>query len=258
MSHPSSRADRPVLWHIAISHYNEKARWALDWKGIDHDLRAPLPGPHMAAALWLTRGAHKTFPILQIEGRTIGDSSAIIAALESYRPDPPLIPTDPAERRRALELEEFFDEELAPHVRLLAFHELGRDPAAADRFVATLLPTSLARIGPVREIGARGASVFAQLRYRVADADAAELARSKILVALDRLERELQDGDRTYLVGEAFSVADLTAASLFMPLVQPPEGPNQLDFPEPLKRFRDPLRERPGFRWVEEMFSRHR
>jgi len=24
----------PVLWHFPISHYNEKARWALDWKGI--------------------------------------------------------------------------------------------------------------------------------------------------------------------------------------------------------------------------------
>jgi len=23
----------PVLWHFPISHYNEKARWALDWKG---------------------------------------------------------------------------------------------------------------------------------------------------------------------------------------------------------------------------------
>ena len=26
----------PVLWHFPISHYNEKARWALDWKRIPH------------------------------------------------------------------------------------------------------------------------------------------------------------------------------------------------------------------------------
>jgi hypothetical protein len=30
----------PVLWHFPISHYNEKARWALDWKGIPHVRRA--------------------------------------------------------------------------------------------------------------------------------------------------------------------------------------------------------------------------
>ena len=26
---------RPILWHIEISHYNEKARWALDLKGVE-------------------------------------------------------------------------------------------------------------------------------------------------------------------------------------------------------------------------------
>src|SRR6266511_1885443 len=64
---------RPVLWHIAISHYSEKARWALDYKGIEHERRAPTPGAHMLAALWLTRGRSKTFPVLQLEGQTIGE-----------------------------------------------------------------------------------------------------------------------------------------------------------------------------------------
>ena len=26
-------ASKPLLWHIWISHYSEKARWALDYKG---------------------------------------------------------------------------------------------------------------------------------------------------------------------------------------------------------------------------------
>ena len=26
--------DTPVLWHIPFSHYSEKVRWALDYKGI--------------------------------------------------------------------------------------------------------------------------------------------------------------------------------------------------------------------------------
>jgi hypothetical protein len=28
--------DPPLLWHIPLSHYNEKARWALDYKRIAH------------------------------------------------------------------------------------------------------------------------------------------------------------------------------------------------------------------------------
>ena len=40
---------------------------------------------------------------------------------------------------------------------------------------------------------------------------------------MDRLEAELDGGD--HLVGDAFSVADLTAAALFTPLIRPPERP---------------------------------
>ena len=36
----------------------------------------------MGIALALTGGAHKTFPVLRLDGRNIGDSSAIIAALD--------------------------------------------------------------------------------------------------------------------------------------------------------------------------------
>jgi glutathione S-transferase len=32
----------PVLWQFAFSHFNEKVRWALDWKGIPH-VRRSLP-----------------------------------------------------------------------------------------------------------------------------------------------------------------------------------------------------------------------
>ena len=247
-----------VLWHIPISHYNEKARWALDWKGIDYAKRAPTPGAHMAVALWLTRGRSKTFPVLQIDGRTIGDSSAIIAALDEIQPEPRLIPLEPAERARALELEEFFDEELAPHLRLLAFHELRRDPAALERFTRDMLPDRVASSEAVLSGATRFTGVFAQARYRVADEDAAAQARLKIEAALDRLDRELDESEGEHLVGGRFTSADLAAASLFMPLVQPPLGANHLDFPEPIKRFREPLRDRRGFRWVESTYERYR
>ena len=48
-----------VLWHIEVSHYNEKARWALDYKGIPHELRVPMPGLHGAQRPALTRGKQR-------------------------------------------------------------------------------------------------------------------------------------------------------------------------------------------------------
>ena len=95
-------ASKPVLWHIPVSHYNEKARWALDYKGVEHERKAPPPPSHMAVSMWLTRGSSTTFPVLQLDGEAYRDSTQIIAALERRNPDPPLYPEDPAERRRAL------------------------------------------------------------------------------------------------------------------------------------------------------------
>jgi glutathione S-transferase len=195
-----------------------------------------------------------TVPILDIDGRRIGDSSAIISALEERFPEPPLYPTDPDERRRALELEAWFDEHLGPHIRLLVFHELSRDRERFDTFAVRGAPGPLARL--TRPAGAY-ARAFVAMRFGVRSAEAADLARGKVLAALDRLETEL--GSHEYLVGDRFTVADLTAAALFYPLVLPPEGPHEIDaMPERFERFSAPLRERRGSRWVEEMFHRHR
>jgi hypothetical protein len=36
--------DAPLLWHIPLSHYSEKVRWALDYKGIAHRRRVLVEG----------------------------------------------------------------------------------------------------------------------------------------------------------------------------------------------------------------------
>jgi glutathione S-transferase len=248
----------PVLWHIPVSHYSEKVRWALDLKGVDAERKAPPPGAHMAVALWLTRGGSKTFPVLELDGRAIGDSTEIIAALEARYPDPALYPEDPSDLDRALQLEGFFDEELGPYARLLAFHELRRSREGLEAFTADILPPRLADNERVVGVAARGAAVFTQVRYRVASDAAADEARVKILEAFDRLEAELDSSGGEYLVGDDFSVADLTAAAMFVPVVDPPQGPQLPPSPASYEEFLEPLRRRRGFTWVEEMFTRHR
>ena len=62
-----------------------------------------------------------------------------------------------------------------------------------------------------------------------------------------------------YLVGDRFSVADLTAASLFYPLgTAAARAPSSADPPDGFERFREPLEDRPGYQWVAEMFRAHR
>jgi glutathione S-transferase len=250
---------KPVLWHIPVSHFNEKVRWALAHKGVEHERRAPPPGVHMAVALWLTRGARKTFPVLCLDERNIGDSTAIISALEQRFAERPLYPEDPDERRRALEIEDFFDEELGPHIRLLAWHEIVSEPGGMGMEAVSdeVLPPALRRFAAARAGASAFGSAYVALRFRVRDEQRAELARTKVLAAFDRLEAEL--GDDEHLVGDRFSVADLTAASLFYPIVLPPEGPRVLTtMPPRFAEFVEPLRERPGYAWIAETFRRYR
>jgi glutathione S-transferase len=250
-------ADKPVLWQIDISHYAEKARWALDYKEVAHIRRSPLPGTHIPIALFLTRGAQPTIPVLQMDGRAIGDSTAIIAALDAKYLDRPLYPSTPHERERALDLEDWFDENLGPHTRLLPFYELIQEPELFGVVAAENVPGPLGKIKPV--VGAYG-RVYTSLRWGANKGEDAERAREAIVAAFDKLEAELAKGDGEFLVGSSLSVADVTAASLFYPIVVPPEGPLSPDLPRPaaLETFRQGLSNRPGWRWVQETFRRHR
>lgn len=250
-------SDRPVLWHIGVSHFSEKARWALAWKGVEHQRREPPPGSHMLFALWWSKGQTKTFPVLEMDGERLLESSDIIAALERKYPEPPLYPEDPVERRRALDLEARFDEDLGPAVRLIGWHHMRKDKELLGQLAEMTLPGPLGGFPPARAGASTFASTFANLRFRVSSEEAESAARRTVLELLDLIEDELGDGQ--YLVGDAFSVADLTAASLLYPFVLPPEGPSAIaGVPATAKPFNDELRERPSFAWVERMFAAHR
>jgi len=41
--------DTPLLWHIPVSHFNEKVRWTLDYKRIAHRRCIPATQPRGAA-----------------------------------------------------------------------------------------------------------------------------------------------------------------------------------------------------------------
>jgi glutathione S-transferase len=208
----------------------------------------------MALAAVRSRGKAYTLPGLDLDGRWIADSTAIIEALEQRFPHPALYPPDPAERRRALELEDWFDTTLGPAIRRYMFHEVTNEKASLKE----LAPAAVG--GPLSQFQRLATSVFrpfVQVRYGAAGNDRAKQAGEAVVAALDKLEDEL--GSAEYLAGDSFSVADLTAASLFYPLVLPPEAPQFLSAPPgSVEDFRAPLEQRRGYRWVEQMFSRHR
>ena len=244
--------DTPLLWHLKVSNYNEKARWALDFKGIRHLRRAAIPGRHRELAQRLSGGT--TFPVLVLDGTGIGDSTRIIGELERRYPAPPLYPRQPRPRRRALEIEDYFDEELGPNLRLLVLHSMLTEP---DLLLGSFAPDLVG----FRRLVAR--VMFPQLRSRVMadfaiDDDRVALAYKKVRTAGERFRAELKPSG--YLVGDGFTVADLTVAALAAPAVAPELFP----YPQPqrghplLGPVRDALSESGLLEWTQEIYARHR
>jgi glutathione S-transferase len=246
------RYGAPLLWHIPLSHFSEKVRWALDHKGIAH--RRRVLGADYLLRTWRATG-RGTLPILFLDGRPIGDSTRIIGALEERYPAPALYPHDAGARQRALALEDYFDEQLGPALRAAMVTPLFRhDADLALRTLTTGMPEKayktlrpLVRIFPA----------FYRFRHKIGDANL-EADRATVAAALDRIEQERQG--RPYLVGDAFTVADLTAAAMLSPLAQPPEiqYPLRVELPPYLREYRDAVMRHPAAQWTLDVYRQHR
>jgi glutathione S-transferase len=244
----------PVLWHFPVSHFNEKVRWALDFKRIPH-VRKALFLDYLPRAFWAT--GRPTLPVLVLDGKAVGDSTRILEALEEWKPDPPLYPSNGADRRRAVELEDFFDEELGHQIRAAILGPMFlNDPDGVLRVLSLGMNLGAGTSRFMRRIFP-AFSAFYRFRHHINPATVSE-GPAKIRAALDRVKAERRPSG--YLVGEGFSVADLTAAALFSPLVVPKEF--QYPIPDPVPRdlaeLRGSFSAHEAFRWVEEMYHRHR
>ncbi len=234
-----------------MSHYDEKARWALDYKRVAHRRRDLVPGFHVARLLWTT--GQRQVPVLELHGEFVCGSDAIIERLERDYPDVALYPENANERQRAFELTEFFDDELGPYLSRALLHAILPDAGYCTALFAHGCSTAFRWF-----YRALFPAVRALMRHDMQiDAMSAEEAFEKTVLALNRIDRLL--GTSGYLIGNRFTVADLTAAALLSPLAQPPEFPYA--FP-PVSAAVERLRERIGhrrvFEWCAQIYRRHR
>ena len=242
----------PELFQFRISHFNEKARWALDCKGIEHVRHSLLPGPHKITMKKVS--GQEQVPVLRVDGQVIAGSNAIIDYVEARRAEPPLYPRDPELKRRALELQAEFDAEVGPAIRLAMFQELLADPGYFTGLLTTGQPL-LARAGYRAIFPAVRLLMGRQMQITEENA---ERARVVVREAFDFVAKE--SAATGYLVGDRFSVADLTAAALLGPGVEmdPSPFPFKKPFPPVLHAWWARWREHPGARWVKTIFARHR
>lgn len=245
--------ESPIELHMfSHSHYNEKVRWTLDYKGIEHVRICYIPGPHVLQIRRLS-GQTET-PVVRMDGRVIAGSATIIDAIEQRFPSPPLYPADATTREEALSVQAKLDADLGPELRRAVFDTILDDSACV---VATFASEKaswkrslyLAAFPLVRMVMKKQMNITAET---------ARLSKQRVETVLDFLaDKSAATG---YLAGSEFSIADLTAAALLGPaaLVDHPD----MRQAEPLPpRFSDLCGEwarHPGMRWAREIWRKHR
>jgi len=221
-------SESPVLITIPISHYCEKARWALDRAGVSYRERA-----HLQVLHWIPvarAGGRKTAPVLVWGDRVFADSAEIVEEASARAPSGRgLFPDDPAAAAEVRGLQADFDARLGPEGRRWMYYGLRGRRDIAIAYGCAGVPAWQRRALPFAY------PLAARIIDRYLDVTPATAANSEaeVRAVFDTVADRLSDG-RPYLCGERFSAADLTFASLAAPLLMPPEYGVPLPQPEEL------------------------
>ena len=240
------------LYQFAVSHYCEKARWALDHKGINYSIVNVLPGPHIKQ---IKKIAPRTeVPVLCINNEVLQGSDQIIRYLDQEIGHNSLSARNTDEREAIEFWEKFADTQLGIPVRLYIYSESIDDPS--------LIVPIWTKDGPWY-----GKLFYALFYNKVCSVskkrmfineENANKAKLAIEKAFDQLNQALLG--KEFLVGNRFTRADLAVCSLIAPLVVPEASymSTYPAYPERIQAFRNQFSNHRAFEWVNQIYAQYR
>jgi glutathione S-transferase len=228
-----SKPDRLIT--IPVSHYCEKARWALTRLQIPFVEEAHMPPFHRFATRGLAQPSApapgmsplnrwvlnvvggQTVPVLVTSTGILRSSDEILQYVDAKSPpELQLYPTDPQQRQQVNQLVETFDTVLAPAVRVWTYAYIMDQPHLVKPLWCQGVP-GLERLA--------FPAVFAWMRTNVMQmygigATSASDSHPILCQIFDQVDQLLADG-RPFLVGDRFGAADLAFATLAAAVVSP-------------------------------------
>ena len=113
------------LYHYWRSSSSWRVRWALIHKGVEAEYRAVnLLDGEQSADGYKAMSPMAFVPALEVDGRVMGESVALIEYIDEMRPNPPLLPKDPWLRARARQLVEIVNAGTQPLQNLYVLRTL--------------------------------------------------------------------------------------------------------------------------------------
>lgn len=213
------------LYQFELSHYCEKVRLILDYKGLPYRKIEVTPGIGQLDVFRLS--GQRQVPVLKDGNETIADSTAIAFYLDQKYPDRPIIPTDPQQRALCLIMEEWADESIGMNSRKLLLGSLGQDPSFRSAVLPTSAPSFLKNL--VESVPREAFDILGM--GGGFSPDTVKTARKAMQHNLEALSLILSD--KPYLITDHPTLADFAVAALTI-YAKFPVGA-YLELPEALK-----------------------
>ena len=238
------------LYQFELSHYCEKVRLILDYKGLAYRKIEITPGIGQLDIFRMS--GQRQVPVLKDGNEVIADSTEIAFYLDRKYPERPLIPTEPQRRSQCLILEQWADDSVGINARKLLISAVGQD----STFLTSALPSgtpgflrNLVQSVPREAIDLVGFGAGAS-------PDAIKSARKEMHRSLESLSEMLRD--QPYLLGDQPTLADFAVAAMTM-YVKFPIG-SYLELPAAIKGkgtielINDPLL-KPFWDWRDRLYA---
>lgn len=244
---------KPRLITIPISHFCEKARWALERAGIEYVEERHMQGFHP----FYTRkaGGRFTTPVLVLPGgRAFRQSRHILKwADQSLREDLWLYPAETEPRVRAVE--RWLDTTLGPDGRAWMYSFMLYQKDLVGQYGTEGAPEH-----EVRAFKNMFEAVRPMIRARVS-LNGASTDIGRVYDVFDEVAARL-DGGGGYIVGDRFTAADLTFAALSAAVLIPDRygvtlPPVEL-LPDEMRQHVETLREHPAGQHARRMIAEER
>ena len=241
---------------IPISHYCEKARWALERAGIPYREERHVQAIHRIAAR--RAGGGTTVPVLVTPGGALSESEQILAWVDERTPaEHRLFPAAASERADVERLCRRFDEGLGPTGRRLMYiHMLGERKLMLRYNNQGVPPWEDLAMRAGWPLALRWARRELAIRPGIESEDEAAVWRE-----FDFVAGLLADGSG-HLCGDRFGAADLTFAALSASVVVPPiygvPLPQPDVLPAPTAALVSRAREHPAGRYALGLFAEQR
>ena len=200
---------------IPISHYCEKARWALERAGLDYREERHVQAVHRVASR--RAGGVGTVPVLVADEGVFAESEQIVAYADRHLPAARrLMPTDERERADVLATARWLDAGLGPEGRRLIYAHMLRDRGLMLPFNNQGVPRWEAR---ALTAGWPLAVRWGKRELSIGP-DAEVVATRNVREAFDAVAERLDAGGG-YLCCGRFTAADLTFAALSAAVLLP-------------------------------------